>query len=134
MLPRYRLLDGAWGLFAVANLGAMLLWPSWETIPFHFIWVSLTLLYGFRVWPLSPTLGVLGAVCFVTGDFILEDIHSGAQVAGELTEVPLMSAMFLAKRSPRAGLRCLRARSRSSTTSRTSCARPLLSRVAISSC
>jgi len=96
LLPRYRLLDGAWGLFAVANLGAMLLWPSWETIPFHFIWVSLTLLYGFRVWPLSPTLGVLGAVCFVTGDFILEDIHSGAQVAGELTEVPLMSAMFLA--------------------------------------
>jgi signal transduction histidine kinase len=93
---RLRLLDGAWGLFAVANLGAMLLWPSWETIPFHFIWVSLTLLYGFRVWPLSPTLGVLGAVCFVTGDFILEDIHSGAQVAGELTEVPLMSAMFLA--------------------------------------
>src|SRR5438105_1136291 len=74
----------------------MLLWPSWETIPFHFIWVSLTLLYGFRVWPLSPTLAVLGAVCFVTGDFILEDIHSGAQVAGELSEVPLMSAMFLA--------------------------------------
>jgi signal transduction histidine kinase len=94
--PSHRLLDAAWGLFALANLGGMLLWPSWETIPFHFIWVSLTLLYGFRVWPLSPTLGVLGAVCFVTGDFILEDIHSGAQVAGELTEVPLMSAMFLA--------------------------------------
>ena len=26
------------------------LWPSWETIPFHFVWISLTLVYGFRVW------------------------------------------------------------------------------------
>ena len=31
-------------------------WQSWETIPFHFIWVSLTLLYGFRVWAARPTL------------------------------------------------------------------------------
>ena len=23
---------------------------DWETIPFHFVWISLTLVYGFRVW------------------------------------------------------------------------------------
>ena len=63
---RRRRLELAWLVFAAANLVAIVLWPSWETIPFHFIWVSLTLLYGFRVWPLSPTLAVLGAVCFVT--------------------------------------------------------------------
>ena len=40
----------ALGGFAVANLVAMALWPSWETIPFHFIWISLTLVFGFRVW------------------------------------------------------------------------------------
>ena len=40
----------AWVAFAVANVVAMIAWESWETIPFHFIWVSLTLLYGFRVW------------------------------------------------------------------------------------
>jgi hypothetical protein len=38
-----------WFAFAGANVAAMALWPSWETIPFHFIWVSLTLLYGFRI-------------------------------------------------------------------------------------
>jgi signal transduction histidine kinase len=90
------IVDGAWFAFVGANLVAMVKWESWETIPFHFIWVSLTLLYGFRVWPLRPTFGVLAGVCAVTGVLIARDIDNGTQTAGELTEVPLMSAMFLA--------------------------------------
>ena len=43
----------------------MIAWPSWETIPFHFVWISLTLLYGFRVWPLRATLIVLATVMLV---------------------------------------------------------------------
>jgi two-component system OmpR family sensor kinase len=89
-------LELAWGAFAVANLAAMAVWQSWETVPFHFIWVSLTLLYGFRVWRVGPMLGVLGFVVVSTGAFIFWDIHLGTQLWGELTEVPLMSAMFLA--------------------------------------
>jgi signal transduction histidine kinase len=88
--------DLAWGAFVLANLAAMVSWESWETIPFHFIWVSLTLLYGFRVWPLLPTFGVLAGVCAATAFLITRDIHQGTQTAGELAEVPLMSAMFLA--------------------------------------
>ena len=71
-------------------------WATWETIPFHFIWVSLTLLYGFRVWRPLPTALVLGGVCGSTAVPIMLDIRNGSQVAGELAEVPLMSAMFLA--------------------------------------
>jgi signal transduction histidine kinase len=89
-------LDVAWVAFAVANVAAMIHWPSWETIPFHFIWVSLTVLYGFRVWPRLPTAVVLLCVCVVSSILILQDVRDGTQVAGELTEVPLMSAMFLA--------------------------------------
>jgi signal transduction histidine kinase len=74
----------------------MLVWRSWETVPFHFIWVSLTLIYGVRVWGLRPTLWLLVAIQCVTGVLILQDIHMGLQEWGELTEVPLMSAMFLA--------------------------------------
>jgi len=74
----------------------MIYWPSWETIPFHFIWVSLTVLYGFRVWPRLPTAVVLLGVCATSAVLILQDVRNGTQVAGELTEVPLMSAMFLA--------------------------------------
>src|SRR5207249_4852868 len=71
-------------------------WESWETIPFHFIWVSLTLVYGFRVWGLCPTAAVLAAVWLLTGLPIAADARRGVQTWGELTEVPLMSAMFLA--------------------------------------
>jgi signal transduction histidine kinase len=86
----------ALGGFAAANVAAMLAWPSWETIPFHFIWVSLTLVYGFRIWRPTRTYAVLGAVVFATGTLILADAFSEAQPWGELFEVPLMSAMFLA--------------------------------------
>src|SRR5207253_10855072 len=51
--------ETAWGVFAVANFLAMSYWPGWETIPFHFVWISLTLLYGFRVWRAAATYLVL---------------------------------------------------------------------------
>ena len=85
-----------WFAFAAANVAAMALWPSWETIPFHFIWVSLTLLYGFRIWRPSVTYLVLATVMAVTGLLISADAFNGEQLWGELFEVPLMSAMFLA--------------------------------------
>jgi len=89
-------LELAWGAFAGANLAAMALWPSWETIPFHFVWISLTLLYGFRVWRPPATMLVLSGVFVASGSLILADAFQGIQLWGELFEVPLMSAMFLA--------------------------------------
>ena len=93
---RERWIDVAWVLFSLANLAAMLLIPSWETVPFHFIWVSLTVLYGFRVWRTRPTMTVLAAVMVATGLFIWIDFERGAQPLDEITEVPLMAAMFVA--------------------------------------
>jgi signal transduction histidine kinase len=89
-------LELGWAAFAGANLAAMLIWPSWETIPFHFVWISLTLLYGFRVWRPPATAIVLSVVFLATGALILTDAFRGIQLWGELFEVPLMSAMFLA--------------------------------------
>ncbi len=85
-----------WLGFAAANYAAMIAWPNWETIPFHFVWISLTLLYGFRVWRLRPTLVVLAGVMTMTGVSIGLDAFDGEQLWGELFEVPLMAAMFLA--------------------------------------
>jgi two-component system, OmpR family, sensor kinase len=95
-LLRRKGLEAAWAAFAVANFVAMSVWPGWETIPFHFVWISLTLLYGFRVWRPAATYLTLLAVVTVTGALILQDAFSGQQLWGELFEVPLMSAMFLA--------------------------------------
>jgi signal transduction histidine kinase len=86
----------AWGVFAVANWAAMIEYPSWETIPFHFVWISLTLVYGFRVWSNRVTGSVLLVVVAATGASIMADAFEGLQLWGELFEVPLMSAMFLA--------------------------------------
>ncbi len=90
-----RAIELAWFAFAGANLAAMALSPSWETIPFHFIWISLTLVYGFRVWRPASTGVVLALVVVATGSLILTDAFRGEQLWGELFEVPLMSAMFL---------------------------------------
>jgi signal transduction histidine kinase len=95
-LLRRRPVEVAWATFALANLAAMRLLPSWETIPFHFIWISLTLVYGFRVWRPAATNLTLLAVVGATGALILQDAFTGEQLWGELFEVPLMSAMFLA--------------------------------------
>jgi hypothetical protein len=122
---RARKIEVAWVAFAVANLIAMLLTPDWETIPFHFIWVSLTILYGFRVWGLRATSIILGAVALATGAVILNDAFQGSQLWGELFEVPLMSGMFLAMvwhaRRPK-GPACLTTRSACYTTYPMSCA------------
>ncbi len=95
-LRRFLWLEVAWAGFALANLGAMWLLPSWETVPFHFIWVSLTLVYGFRVWSFERTGWVLAAVVATTGAVLTHEISGSFQPPGELTEVPLMAAMFLA--------------------------------------
>jgi signal transduction histidine kinase len=86
----------AWGVLAIVCLGVMIMYPSWETIPFHVIWITLTVLYGFRVWTPAATSLVLGVVVIGTGASILSDAFEGFQLWGELFEVPLMSAMFLA--------------------------------------
>ncbi len=93
---RRRAVELGWFAFALANLLAMVRWERWETVPFHFIWVSLTLVYGFRVWRSAATALTLGFVIVSTGVLILIDISRGTQEWGELTEVPLMSAMFMA--------------------------------------
>ena len=86
--------DLVWVLFSLANLACILIFSHWETIPFHFIWISLTLLYGFRVWATRPTLWVLGVVMATTFAAIGWDVYIGAQSVDELNEVPLMAAMF----------------------------------------
>ena len=92
----------AWVAFAIVNLAAMWLLihldgaPGWQTVPFHFVYVSFTILYGFRVWRTSRTvLGIL-FVSVTTGGMTLLAIMSGREGWPEETEVPLMTLMFLA--------------------------------------
>jgi signal transduction histidine kinase len=85
-----------WALFAAINLGVTVRLVEYETVPFHFVWVSLTLVYGWQMWRLGPTLATLGVVCALTAVTLGWDVVQGPQGPDELTEVPLMAAMFLA--------------------------------------
>ena len=89
-------LDVIWAVFSALNLIAIYRFANWETVPFHFIWISLTLLYGFRSWPTRPTMWILGAVMVTTGFGIGLDVFRGTEPREEITEVPLMAAVFVA--------------------------------------
>jgi signal transduction histidine kinase len=91
-----RVLEVGWAVFSALNLIAIFRFANWETVPFHFIWISLTLLYGFRAWPATPTMWVLGAVMLTTAAGIGLDVWRGSEPPEELTEVPLMAAVFVA--------------------------------------
>jgi two-component system, OmpR family, sensor kinase len=70
--------------------------PVAATIPFHNIWVSLTLLYGFRLWSLGMTVPVLAAVCIGSGAAMTAQVIGNDLAVDELAEVPMMAIMFMA--------------------------------------
>ncbi len=87
--------DIAWVAFVGLNLAAMHLLRAWQTIPFLAIWVSLTTIYGFRLWRLQPTILTLAAVTLATGGVIGVQVASGQEDGEYLAEVPLIAMMFL---------------------------------------
>lgn len=89
-------LEILWGAFALANVVVIVSLASWETIPFHLIWVSLTILYGFRVWSSQTTTLLLVAVVGFTGSSLFFAVTRSNRGFDEMAEVPLMAAMFLA--------------------------------------
>ena len=86
-------LDLIWILLWVLGLAAIVFW-HWETIPFHLIWITFALIYAFRIRNTWPTMLVLAAMILTTFAAIGLDVRRGAQPADELTEIPLMAAMF----------------------------------------
>ncbi|HUD78516.1 MAG TPA: HAMP domain-containing sensor histidine kinase [Streptosporangiaceae bacterium] len=85
--------DLAWVLLWVAGL-AGIVFGHWETVPFHLIWLAFALIYSFRIRNTRPTMLVLAAMLMTTAAAIGTDMLRGGRPADELTEVPLMAAMF----------------------------------------
>jgi two-component system, OmpR family, sensor kinase len=85
-----------WCVFAAVNTLMMYVLPGEETIPFHFVWISLALVFGLSPWSTLRTVVVLALVCASTGLALV--LHANNEVIGweETTEVPLMTSVFLA--------------------------------------
>jgi signal transduction histidine kinase len=88
-----RLLVG-WGLFAGLNVVMMYLLPGQETVPFHFVWISLAIVYGFTTWRTSWMVTALVAVVVTTGIVLVHHVIVGVIRWEETTEEPLMAAIF----------------------------------------
>ena len=62
--------DLAWVAFVLLNLLAMQLIIEWQTIPFLIIWISLTAVYGWRLWRFGSALATVLVVTLATGGLI----------------------------------------------------------------
>jgi signal transduction histidine kinase len=87
-------IDLAWVVLWILGLAGILVFERWEAVPFHLIWITFALLYSFRVRSTRSTVWVLAAMVVTTFAAVGLDVLRGAQPADELTEVPLMAAMF----------------------------------------
>ena len=90
-LSRDRRNELLWAAFCLACAVGMLAFPQWQTVPFHWIWITLTFVYGFRRWTNAQTAGVLAAVIVITSIAMLRAVDNRA----ELSEIPLMTCVFL---------------------------------------
>jgi signal transduction histidine kinase len=89
-----RLLVGGWAVAAVLWSVLMYVLPGQETVPFHFIWIGLALVYGFTRWRPAGMVTALALVAVVTGYILYH--HAAMRQIGweETTEVPLMACIF----------------------------------------
>jgi signal transduction histidine kinase len=95
-LSRVAWVDVAWVIFIVLSLIAMRLISGWQTVPFLIIWISLTVMYGFRLWRLGSAVLTVTLVTVATGGLIGWQVLRGQQDAEYLVEVPLLAIMFVA--------------------------------------
>src|SRR5215831_15050696 len=93
--PVNRWLFPGWVIFAAANTVLMFAVPGQETIPFHFVYISMAVVYGLHPWPLPHTYAALGLVAVATGTALVWHVKNGVIGWEETAEIPLMAVLFL---------------------------------------
>jgi signal transduction histidine kinase len=94
--PRVALvIDIGLAVFVVAMIGVMVALPAHVAAPFHLIFVALALAYGYRVWPVLPTVAVMVAITLPAGWLMWTHASDGFLPHAELTELLLMPAVVL---------------------------------------
>lgn len=92
--PRVDWLFLGWVVFAVDNLAIMVLLPDVGAIAFHLIWISTSIVYGVQGWSGRRTAVILAIVTLTSGLGMASFVVDGHAEWTELTEVPLMAAVF----------------------------------------
>jgi signal transduction histidine kinase len=82
-------------LFCAVNLAWLGIWHGAEAFPVHFIFISVSLIFGLRMWSVGSSLLALVAVSVPTLLLVVRAIEAGQETRTELAEVPLMALLFL---------------------------------------
>ena len=85
----------ALGVFCLGNLAWLAFWHGAEALPVHFIFISVSVVFGLRMWTLRSSLAALAAVSLPTFLLIVRAVGEGTERSTELAEVPLMAVLFL---------------------------------------
>ncbi|MET8701468.1 HAMP domain-containing sensor histidine kinase [Kitasatospora sp. NPDC004723] len=90
-----RRLFAGWVLFAGGSQLLLFVEPALETLVFHLVWISMSIVYGLQNWSVRRTSAVLAVVTLVTGAALGRFVAQGHAEWDELAEVPLMALVFL---------------------------------------
>jgi signal transduction histidine kinase len=96
MRDRGLLVDLLLAVFCTAMLALMWLSLGEETIPYHFLFLALAIVYGFRVWPMGKTVIVMTVVTVATGLIFARSLAKDAIDLSEMAEVILMPLLVMA--------------------------------------
>ena len=77
------------------NLAWVALWSGLEAFPVHFIFISVSVVFGLRMWTVRSSVVTLVAVSTPTFLLMVRSIQTGTESRTELVEVPLMALLFL---------------------------------------
>lgn len=91
-----RRVDIAFVVLVTALFIVMVKWANYETVPYHLIFLSLAIVYGFRVWSGGATFLVLAVIATGTGGVLFSRYLSGEINLEELSEIVLMPLILAA--------------------------------------
>jgi signal transduction histidine kinase len=86
------LLDVTLAVFVVAMMSLR----GREAAPFHLIFLALALAYGYRVWPVVPTVTLVLTITVLSGWLMVIHANDGLMAKAELAEIPLLPLVLLA--------------------------------------
>jgi hypothetical protein len=87
----------AWLILWLICLAFIMAIPAWQVVPLDVIWISLALLYGFRIWPNRRMLAFTGAAVATTGAALGAHSIGHVRVVGDsVVQIPLLAVMVVA--------------------------------------
>ncbi|TDW78064.1 sensor histidine kinase [Kribbella pratensis] len=96
--PRRQLevaIDIAAAVFVVAMMGLIIALPGHEAGPFHIMFLAVAIAYGYRMWPLIPTICATAVITLLAGWLMVAHASAGRLASPELAEIPLMPLVLL---------------------------------------